>query len=93
MKNIETPGSSFIVKVKFFDWDGNYIKSFFIKESLRNIAFDDRTNTLIAQDNNNYLYKYKVKGPKQDQFLTLFVIILSYYLVYWNNRLIFATKE
>ena len=64
IENIETPGSSFIVKVKFFDWDGNYIKSFFIKESLFNIAFDDRTNTLIAQDNNNYLYKYKVKGLK-----------------------------
>lgn len=64
MENIETPGSSFIVKVKFFDWDGNYIKSFIIKESLFNIAFDDRTNTLIAQDNNNYLYKYKVKGLK-----------------------------
>lgn len=61
---IETPGSSFIVKVKFFDWAGNNIKSFFIKESLFNIAFDDRTNTLIAQDNNNYLYKYKVKGLK-----------------------------
>ena len=59
--DIETPGSSFIVKVKFFDWDGNYIKSFIIKESLLNIAFDERTNTLIAQDKNNYLYKYKVK--------------------------------
>ena len=59
MENIETPGSSFIVKVKFFDWDGNYITGFKTNLSIHAIEYDEIHKVLYGLDRDNeILYAY-----------------------------------
>ena len=46
--------------VKIFDWNGNHIKTFCVREYLRHIAYDEMSNTLFGATLDGEIYKYKI---------------------------------
>lgn len=47
-------------EIKIFDWNANYIKSIYVNQHIRDIAFNNINNVLYALTPNGELYKYTI---------------------------------
>lgn len=54
--------SGYVPKVKIFDFDGNLRAAFACRERLEYIAFDEQSLTLYGVDDEDYVYRYDLKG-------------------------------
>jgi len=54
--------SGYVPKVKIYDFDGNLCAAFACRERLEYIAFDEQSHMLYGVDDEDYIYRYDLKG-------------------------------